>query len=387
MACGPPASGELLGQVLIDREALDLARGELDAVHAFEPDIVHPHLAVDAGVLRLHHVDLRRVVVLRGRQAVDLRLAGAPVEARDRALEHHAEPEIPVLVGLEVERAHRKARLLLGERVFRDLAGGGIELPQELLAEIRVPDLPLAIEHDVMRLHRRPRQIVFGDDDARRPAAGTRQRLQREFPFGTAAEIDAGEIFGLLAEGLGIDLGFGRRHLALRQQRRAHLRIARHALQHRDERVGIVPRGERPLQRVTADAVQQRGLLLLGSGHAGDPFGVGELVDQVARLAQREIELGRFWRRHLGGGVAIEIVARGADAQRVLPGLEPAGGEAVAAFGVAHDADRHRGAGAPGADDDAFHRPFLGRAHLAGKRGGVAALTGRAGCMTENEGR
>ena len=57
-----------------------------------------------------------------------------------------------------------------GIGIVRDLAGYRIELGQELLAEMREPDAAVAIDDHVVRLDLLPRQIVFGDDDARRAA-------------------------------------------------------------------------------------------------------------------------------------------------------------------------------------------------------------------------
>ena len=48
--------------------------------------------------------------------------------------------------------------------------------------------------------------------------------------------------------------------------------------------------------------------------------------------------------------------------------LEPAVRETIPALLVADDGHRHRGAGFPGADEHAFHRPFFRGAHKARHR-------------------
>ena len=93
-----------------------------------------------------HHVDLRHVLVHVGRQAEGRDLLGLGIELADRALVHHAEPEVAVLVGAQAEAALRPALLELGQRELGDLAGLGIEPADVLLAEVRVvpamPSLP-----------------------------------------------------------------------------------------------------------------------------------------------------------------------------------------------------------------------------------------------------
>jgi len=72
---------------------------------------------------------------------------------------------VPVLIELEVERAHRVAGLLHRDREVGDFAGFRIELRQKLLAEMRVPDHAVGIDDHVVGLGLPAWQVVFGDDD------------------------------------------------------------------------------------------------------------------------------------------------------------------------------------------------------------------------------
>ena len=129
--------------------------------------VLHPDLAVG---LHARHREMR---LLRGvglpflRHRIDAELFGLAVEPRHAALVHHADPDIAVGIDFEIERALRMVGLEHRDRIVRDLAGVGIELGQELLAEMREPDAAVGIDDDVVRLDLFPRQIVFGDDDAR----------------------------------------------------------------------------------------------------------------------------------------------------------------------------------------------------------------------------
>ena len=93
------------------------------------------------------------------------------------------DPDLAVLVELEVERSFRVAGLLHRDREIRDLAGFRIELRQELLAEMRVPYHAVAIDDHVVRLDLLARKIVFGDDDLGRAAGRPRKRLEFEGMF------------------------------------------------------------------------------------------------------------------------------------------------------------------------------------------------------------
>src|SRR3989442_11141029 len=103
-----------LRPVLERLERLELARRQIEAVHAREAVVLGPALAVHAGVQGTRHVDLRVVLVDLGRQAKRLELLGLAVELRDRALVHHADPEVMVAVEANRERAGRYARLQTG---------------------------------------------------------------------------------------------------------------------------------------------------------------------------------------------------------------------------------------------------------------------------------
>ena len=103
---------------------------------------------------------------------------------------------LPCFVEHQIERADRRAGLRDGQRVFDDLAGLRIEHPEDVRSEIGVPDHAVGIGGRIMRQRLGPRQIVFGDDDARRVARRPRQGLQRIPPVGRGAEIDRGEVFG-----------------------------------------------------------------------------------------------------------------------------------------------------------------------------------------------
>ena len=85
------------------------------------------------------------------------------------------------------------------------------------------------------------------------------------------------------------------------------------------------------------------------------------------------------------GGVlgTVEIVADGANADRIMPGIEARSREAEMAFVVADDRDGDGRAVLPGADDDAFHQAFFGGADLARKRGGGLREGRRGGLQRE----
>ena len=68
-----------------------------------------------------------------------------------------------------------------------------------------------------------------------------------------------------------------------------------------DEAVGVVGRLHDALERVAADAVEQELLLLLGAGHAVQPFGIGEMRRQAAQLLELEVGLGLL----AGGDVGV----------------------------------------------------------------------------------
>src|SRR5262249_43158541 len=177
---------------------LELARGQIEAMHAGEAVVLRPDLAVNAGIQWARHVDLRVVLVDLERQVPRLELLGLAIELRDRALVHHAEPEVAVPVEAHGEGAGREARLELRHRELGDLARARVELAQRLLAEVRVPGDTVSVHDDVVRLDGRPRQVVLGDDDARSASRRAGQRLQRVLParrralIWRRAQIDGG---------------------------------------------------------------------------------------------------------------------------------------------------------------------------------------------------
>src|SRR5262249_39371330 len=93
-----------------------------------------------------------------------------------------------------------------------------------------------------------------------------------------------------------------------------------------------------------------------------------------------DVGLGLPIRGNVRGPGAVELVARRARLQRIASRLEPGGRKRKAALCVADDADRDRRAVFFRADDDAFHRAFVGGAHLARQRRvGLSAASLRAG--------
>ncbi len=203
----------------------------------------------------------------------------------------------------------------------------------------------------------RPRQVVFGDDDAGCPAVGTRQGLERKLPLVAFAQIDAGEVFGLLAERLRVAHPRRVEH-ALRLDRLAHRRIAAHAGEHVRPLIRVVTRADDPLERVAARAIEQERLLLLAAGQAHHPFGIAHLRGEVLGLAQLEVHRGGPLGGDIGSRRADEVVADGADLERVFACAQSIGGEAVAALRIADHADGDGRARFLGADHHALHGAF-----------------------------
>ena len=79
------------------------------------------------------------------------------------------------------------------------------------------------------------------------------------------------------------------------------------------------------LQRVATHAIGHVGLEIVGARHADQPFGVGELVDQIFRLGELDISRGAGTRWNLYGIGLRERVARCADGDRVMPCVCSAG--------------------------------------------------------------
>ena len=378
-----------LGRALERLPSLDLSRGDIEPVHAGEAVVLRPHLAVHVRSLRAHHVDLRGVDVLLGRQLPGGEFRRLAVELEDRRLVHVAEPQVPRAISAQTEEPRRESRFVHVDGKFRDLARLRIEAAEVLLAEARIPGDALGIDDDVVRRDRLARQVVFGVDDARRAARGARKRLELVAPLLRGAAVDRGEILGggavhldaLIAALLHQPLGFAQ----LRMLRNALVHVALHARQDRFRKgVGVVRGARHALERVAADAIQEQAFLLVGAGHARHPFAVGELRGEVRSLPQLEVERGGLLRGDLRSGRSLEVVADRADANRVAAGVELRGGKAVAAFLVAHHRDRDRRARPLRADQHALHYAFFGGADFAGERGlrgGAGGIGGERGAQ------
>src|SRR5205823_11200212 len=103
--------------------------------------------------------------------------------------------------------------------------------------------------------------------------------------------------------------------------------IARHALHHLHEAGGVVRGLGDALEGVAADAAIEEFLLLVRAREAREPLGVAELRAEIRRLAQLELHRSAVAVAELGARRRFELVAASADAQRIAPGLEPAGGK------------------------------------------------------------
>ena len=256
--------------------------------------------------------------------------------------------------------------------IFLVRAGLRVEPAQELLAEARVPGDAVGIDDHVVRLDGLAPEVILGDDDAGGAALGTRQRLELVLPLRAGAQVDAAEEVGgaavdlnpLVAALLHAPLTLAQ----LRVRRDALVHVALHARQRDiDEFVGGVGGARDALDRVAADAAQHGVLLLVGAREAREPFAVRHLRGEIFGLAQLEVEVRRLLRGDLDRGRAVEIVADGPDADRVLARLELARREGVAAGGVADHRHGDRRAGLLGADQHALHRAFLGGGDLSGQ--------------------
>ena len=327
-------------------------------------NFVAPHLAVDARSARHHHRLLRGIVVERGLDREHLKGLRRHVELGDAGLEHHGEPQIAITIGFEIEGAGGRAGLLHRYGVFPVGAGFGIELAEKILDEIRIPDMALRIGAHVVRRDGLTRQIVFGDDDVGGAALGPRQGLQLIGPGRSAAQIDRGQIGGELAHQVVVHLALGEPRLHPRL--RGVVGILRHALEHGEERFSIISRAHDALERMTAHAFDQRPLLLRRAGHAHEPFGIGQLRGEVGGFAQLEGDIGRSGAK-LDRPRAIELIADGANAQRVVTGRQASIRKAKTAVLVADHRDGDRRAGSLRADQHAFHRAFFGGCHRTGQ--------------------
>ena len=118
---------------------------------------------------------------------------------------------------------------------------------------------------------------------------------------------------------------------------------------------------------MAAHAFDQRTLLLGRARHAGEPFGVGELAARFRALASARSALAGLRRRHrrLQRPRAHSRWRGCAGCNARAPAWPPG---KRSARPVADDGDGERRAGAPGADQHAFHRAFLGGADATGQR-------------------
>src|SRR5215467_11650120 len=284
-----------LGRALEGLPGLDLAGGDVEAVHAGEAVVLRPYLAVDVRVLRAHHVDLRRVDVLLGRELPGGELLSLAVELEDRRLVHVPQPQVAVAIRAQPEQPGREARLVDVDGKFPDLAGLRVEAPEVLLAEARVPGDPVGVDDDVVRRDRLARQVVLGVDDARRAAGGARVRLERVAPLRRGAAVDRREVLGgravdldaLVAALLHQPLGAAQ----LRVLRDALVDVALHPREHGlHEGVGVVAGPRDALERVAADAVEEQSLLRVAAREARHPLAVRELRGEVGRLLELQVE-------------------------------------------------------------------------------------------------
>ncbi len=341
--------------------------------------VVGPHLAVDVRVLWRHHRRLRRGRLPFLRERIHRHLVGLAIDLGDAGLVHQRDPDVLVVVELDVEVALRLLLFEHRDRDVLDLAGLRVEHAGELRAEVGVPGHAVAIDDHVVRLRLFARQVVLGDDHAGGLALGAHLGLKVVFGRVRIAERDAGEIGG---GRLGLVAGYGRalaartRQQRLRAGRRAAGRVAAHAIEHLLVLGRIMRRGEHALQGVAADALDHELLLLVGARQAAEPLAVGKRRGEIARLAELEVGRGGRAHRHLGGLRSDQGVACGADRDRVLAGRKPVGREAVIALLIGHHRDGDGGALFLGVHQNAFHVAFLLRGNDA--RQGGAGLRQRA---------
>ena len=326
--------------------------------------VVRPHLAVDVRELRRHHRVLGAVGLQLFRDRIDRGLLGLAVDLGDEPLIHAGAPDITVRIGLDLQKAFRFIRLEGRECVIGHLAGRRIELADELMSEIRVPGMPVGRHDGVVRHRLRTRQIVGGDDDMRGAALRARQRLERIAPVRPLAEIDAGEIFGgpsqlrLVARRF---VGLARAgHERLRKLRRAAVGIGRHARNDLHPFVGGVGRIDDALQRMAIGAAEAV------ARHAVEPIAVAELVGQlveVGHLLERDVGRRGSTAGNIRRPAVLQPVAHRADGDVVVSRLQPGSRKGVVALLVGNHGRGDGRARLFGADQHAFHRPFLRRAH------------------------
>src|SRR5450759_3781175 len=91
-----------LARVLERLPSLDPAGGDIETMNAGKAVVLCPHLAVDMGALRAHHIDLRGVDVLLALQRPEPERLGLAVEFHDRGLIHVAKPQIAVAIAAQI---------------------------------------------------------------------------------------------------------------------------------------------------------------------------------------------------------------------------------------------------------------------------------------------
>src|SRR5207237_4062965 len=126
-------------QRLIRPEGFKLAAGKVQPVNAADANVIHPDLAVHREAGRHDHSLLRHVTIDVGREGKALELLGAGIKLHDSALQHHALPDVPVLVYFDIQAALRETALEFGNGILGHLAHPGVELAQILRAEVAVP--------------------------------------------------------------------------------------------------------------------------------------------------------------------------------------------------------------------------------------------------------
>src|SRR5207244_9877185 len=121
---------------LIRPERFELAASEVQAVNAPDADVIHPNLAVHRKACRHDHSLLRHVTIDVGREGKGLELLGAGIKLHDAALQHHALPDVFVLVYFNIQSALEETDLDFGNVVLGHLSRSGIELAQILRAKV-----------------------------------------------------------------------------------------------------------------------------------------------------------------------------------------------------------------------------------------------------------
>ena len=126
------------------------------------------------------------------RASFRLRKSGAPQDWNFSVFGSNLTSEPCIMLPIQTipSRSNRMSRLpvgapgfVIGNGIFGRLAGLGVEPAHILRAEIPVPDHSARIHLRVMRHRDRPRQVILGDDHARRFARGPRIGLQRVWPL------------------------------------------------------------------------------------------------------------------------------------------------------------------------------------------------------------